>query len=148
MEPLSPQDPLHQLLGKARQVEPRANFTQNVMRAARQVPQQQSVWARFADWFFETPIRLSYTAGSLATLGLVALSLLMWSAIGTVPNQTVQVKPTASQTKQALAQAYREDMGTEPDFAADLDSMNPLTELLAQQETIPLSDSDIGLLLY
>ena len=148
MEPLSPQDPLHHLLGKAKTVEPRTNFTQNVMRAVRQVPQHQSVWSRVSDWFFEAPHKLSYAAGSLATVGIVALCMFLFSTIGTIPNQTVGVKPTATQSTQALALAYQQDMGTAQDFAADLDSTNPLTELLAQQESITLSDSDIGLLLY
>jgi len=148
MEPLSPQDPLHRLLGKAKTLEPRTNFTQNVMRAVRQVPQQQSVWSRAVDWFFEAQRKMPYIAGSLATVGVVALCLFILSAGETVPNQSITAKSATSQSTQALTLAYQQDMGTAQDFADDLDSTNPLTELLAQQESITLSDSDIGLLLY
>ena len=41
MEPLSPQDPIKHLLAQAREVEVRPNFTQNVLRAARQTPQDR-----------------------------------------------------------------------------------------------------------
>jgi hypothetical protein len=41
MEPFSPQDPLTKLLAQARKIEARSNFTQNVVRAARQTPQDR-----------------------------------------------------------------------------------------------------------
>ncbi len=51
MEPLSPNDPLWKLLGKARPVEPRSNFLPNVLREVRNTPQQTSWWSRVSEDF-------------------------------------------------------------------------------------------------
>ena len=50
MDPIPPNDPLWKLLGQSRRVEVRPNFTQNVLRAARQTPQERGWFARLRTW--------------------------------------------------------------------------------------------------
>ena len=50
MEPLTPNDPLWKLMSKARPVVPRPDFTQNVLRAARQQGQDTGWWPQISDW--------------------------------------------------------------------------------------------------
>ena len=51
MEPFTPDDPLWKLMGNARPVVPRPNFTQNVLRAARLEPQVTGWRRRLWCWW-------------------------------------------------------------------------------------------------
>src|SRR6187397_1085298 len=68
MDPLSTNDPLHTLLGKARPVEPRPNFTQNVLRAIRQVPQSLTLRERIEAWLAGLSMPRVAFAGAVAAL--------------------------------------------------------------------------------
>jgi len=139
MEPLSPQDPLHRLLGKARLVEPRGDFTQNVLRAVRQLPQRESAWERVQGWFEQLTMPRAATALTLAA-ALVLVGMAVWNP----PPPPIISAPVAVNTSSG-ADLTRP---TESDVASELDGMNQLTALLAQQDTSALTDSDIAFLLY
>src|SRR5882672_8489776 len=75
MDPFSPEDPVAKLLGKAKAVQPRPNFTQNVLRAVRQLPQQESGWERMKEtlsgWLSPRPA----LAGACALMATAMLSV-------------------------------------------------------------------------
>lgn len=150
MEPLSPQDPLHNLLGKARPVEPRPNFTQNVLRAVRQLPQKQSVWERMSAWFEDRNIPQAALAGGVAVLIVMAVLALNLQHSGSQQSVIANAKPapTPPVRQSALTKAIAQEHAEEIDFAQELDGMNQLTMALAQQDTSTLSDADLALLLY
>lgn len=156
MEPFSPQDPLHELLGRAKQVEPRPNFTQNVLRTVRNLPRRESAWERLTGWLGGVGFPRLAVAGGLAAVaiaGVVFLSAPREAAdtrgiVSTVvQTKPVQAKPAPVKAS-ALTQAVALDHAEEIDFAQELDSMNQLTKVLAQQDTGTLSDADLALLLY
>ena len=153
MEPLSPQDPLHKLLGKAKVVEPRPNFTQNVLRAVRQLPQREGVWERLAAWLGNLSAPRAAMAGGLALLACVALFALAFHSDSVSLHGSGSIahsgSSTVAQPKQsALTKAIAEEHADGLDFAQELDGMNQLTMVLAQQDTVTLSDADLALLLY
>ena len=148
MEPFSPQDPLHKLLGQAKNVEPRPNFTQNVLRTVRQLPQRESAWERVSAWFGGFGLPRVALAGGLALLVTTAIVLVNQPRHAEVTGSLV-VQTKSTPTKQsALTKAVAQDHAEEIDFAQELDSMNQLTMVLAQQDTTTLSDADLALLLY
>jgi len=143
MEPLSPQDPVSRLLGKARQPEPRPNFTQNVLRAVRQLPQQESAWDRMKDtlsrWLAPRP--LMGTACALLAVAMTGTWILKSSHNdGTQGggNVAITTQPTTGGS----------GASTEPDPVSELDQMDQFNQLLAQQDTKSLSDNDLATLLY
>ena len=150
MEPLSPEDPLHTLLGKARTVEPRPNFTQNVMRAVRQVPQEQGGWRRVQEWLTGfVPPRMAYAAAAVALAALAAVAFLQ------SPSRTGRVTVAQTPVKQATTPVPMQvvPLATAEDpldsaVASELDSVDALSVLLAQQDTSALTDNEIALLLY
>lgn len=137
MEPFSPQDPLSKLLGKAKAAEPRPNFTQNVMRAVRQLPQGQSVWERLSEWFHASPMRPSLSATCAALLAVAMTGL--WLHHKDTSNELALAE------KNAASPVFN---GTENDVATTLDQMEQFSNLLAQQDTHSMSDNDLALLLY
>ncbi len=141
MEPLSPQDPLSKLLGKAKAVESRPNFTQNVMRSVRQLPQGQTVWERMSEWFdARFSMRPVLTAACAALLAAAMTGYWLHEKDGIAPSNTVAIVENSPAPS---------SIGTaENDVAAALDQMEQLSILLAQQDTRSMSDSDLALLLY
>ena len=150
MEPLSPNDPLHTLLGKARSVEPRPNFTQNVVRAVRQVPQTQSGWSRIQEWLAGfTPPRMAYAATAVALVALVAAVYVQsppWTGGVTVVQAPANQAKTPIPVQEATGTTAEDPLDSA--VASELDSVDALSVLLAQQDTSALTDSEIALLLY
>ena len=141
MEPLSPPDPLSKLLGKAKAVEPRLNFTQNVMRSVRQLPQGQTTWERLTEWFdARFTVRPVLTA-ACAVLLAAAMTGLWLRQPGAPPlsNTVATIENPAVSPSSSTA---------ENDVATTLDQMEQFSILLAQQDTRSMSDSDLALLLY
>lgn len=143
MEPLTPNDPLWKLMGKARQVQPRGNFTQNVLRAARVVPQDRGWFARLKAWFEES--QRTVWVGAAATAVVLALA--------------VMVLPSSQQSSGTAASSQPAVVATDASFDADmaliaedyelpLDNLDHVDALIAMEDTSSLSDSDIAFLLY
>ena len=139
MEPFSPQDPLTKLLAQARNIEVRSNFTQNVVRAARQTPQDRGWLAALRAWWEETrwfaPQAKWSFASAVTGIAVVALALLQ-----TPPDTTPQVveKAVAPEAELPLLPAAETPWETAYQTEA----------LLAVEDTTQFTDSEIGFLLY
>jgi len=147
MEPFSREDPLYKILGKARMVEPRSNFTQNVLRAIRQEPLTESAWSKVKGWVTVRPL---YRAATAAVL-LTGLILSIWQI-----NTKTDAVPafahigTPSTTNTTISPLFTEEGTTITDnaVASELGNMDRLSTLLAQEDTSAFSDGEIALLLY
>lgn len=153
MEPFSKDDPLHQLLGKSRSVEPRPNFTQNVLRAVRQEPQKVGFWERCRAWLEEGGGARVLWRGSAIAAGAAVLvfSLVFWnqqtdSALPSKPVELVQVTPTTPAAP-AGGQTPAAELPVEA-VASELENLDHLRVMLAQQNTSALTDSEIASFLY
>lgn len=171
MDPLSPNDPLHKLLGKAKPVDPRPNFTQNVLRAIRQVPQKEGVWERVqALWSGMSTPRLAL-GGAVAALvaGTLMVAALQQPApqapvVAVVAEQdpapVVQSQPAPQAQPAAQPPVYNVSTAmifaatagvtpaSQPAPVAEVDDMDPMEVLLVQQDTSALTDSELALLVY
>lgn len=142
MNPLEPQDPLWKLLGKGREVDVRPNFVQNVVREARQTPQERGWWVGLRAWWVEAsgvvPIgRLVAGVAVLLVFGMVAVSGLKESAVE-VPVVVAGPESSAAAGEAPLV----------PEVETQLESLDYLDELLALEDTSVLSDREIAYLLY
>lgn len=140
MEPLEPNGPLWKLLGKAKPVEPRPNFTQNVLRAARQTPQSRGWWARLTEWFQDSPSTLSRAA--IGVMAAVALTVVLAAQFRTSDTPATMVAQPLLPTASIVAEA--------PLLAVEsqLESVDEVSMLLALEDTSTLTDSEINFLLY
>ena len=145
MEPLSPNDPLHTLLGKAKAVEPRPNFTQNVMRAILQMPQTEGLWQRVQEWL--GGLTMPRLAVAAAALVIVALSVMaLWKPAAETPASPVVVQQN---TEPVIVPAVVDEMLYSMTTEEPMDSaVAHEFVLLAQEDTSALTDSEIALLLY
>lgn len=150
MEPFSKDDPLHKLLGKARAVEPRPNFTQNVLRAVRQEPQRLGFWERCRVWLEQNDGARSFCRGALAAAAVVTLSLVVWKQTGNPSGNSMGLvsAPGAPKTSVEAGEAPAAEMPVEAIVASELDTLDHLSVMLAQQDTSALTDSDIASFLY
>jgi len=138
MEPFSPQDPLGRLLGRARPVEPRPNFTQNVLRAARQLPQRMSLRERLAEWCASVSRPALAGACAVVAAGLLALQ--------TVRNGNgTDVSPSGRANSVAAVEGASDG---EADVATALDNMDQLSTLLAHTDARTMTDTEVAFLLY
>ncbi|HCN31409.1 MAG TPA: hypothetical protein DIT64_22440 [Verrucomicrobiales bacterium] len=142
MDPLNPNDPLWKLLGKARPVKARPNFTQNVLRAARQTPQEHGWLAALRAW---------WSGGEKAPAGLI------WAAAAVVLAALVVFMPeekNASEIAGRTAPAMVEPLLLESDFPliegyeTEWENLEQMGALLAVQDTALLTDKEIHFLLY
>ena len=148
MEPISPNDPLWKLLGQAEKVKPRPNFTQNVLRAARQTPQEQGWFVRVRAWL-GTPSQIALR-GAFAAAALVALALVIerpWqqpnASYSGLAQTQVSLKPAIVEAPATEAEA-----AAEPEVSTEWESMEKFDALLAVEDTSELTDREIHLLLY
>ena len=142
MEPLDPNDSLWKLLGKARPVDPRPNFTQNVLRAARQTPQSRGWWAKVSEWLQDSPSALPRMAVGAAVA--VAMALVVATQFrGGDASSTLAV---AGGSEPVLVATAVEP----PLFAVEtqMESVYQVGALLALEDTSTLTDSEINFLLY
>ncbi len=140
MEPLSPNDPLWNLLGQAKPAEPRPNFAQNVVRAARQTPQERGWFARLRGWWREAPLA-GGLAWAAAAVALAATALWVHEPAG-APAVTAS-KPAAVESAAAEA-----DFPLVPGFETEWENLEQMGDLLVVNDTSLLTDSEIHLLLY
>ena len=146
MNPMEPHDPLWKLLGKGRKVEVRPNFTQNVVRLARNTEQERGWWAGFKAWW-QDAVAL-YPAGRLAAVAaaVALMAGLAWMA-------ATQPGPADPVVAEAPAVAEKEvvpavEVPLVPEVETQLESLDYLDELLALEDTSGLSDREIAFLLY
>lgn len=141
MEPLEPNDPLWKVLGKARPVEPRPNFTQNVLRAARQTPQIRGWWAVVSGWF-------SDHSTSLPRMALTAAAVVVVAAFVTFQFRSEQSLSSVASVPTSVAP---DATVAEPPILAvetQLESIEQVGALLALEDTSTLTDREINFLLY
>lgn len=154
MEPLTPNDPLWKVLGQARPVEPRPNFTQNVVRLARQTPQERGWMARLKGWWQErdsAPAGLAWAAvAAAAVLGTAAFVYLPEEA-GPLPQVVItapDVPVTMPQEAPAAVASTDLDFPLIPEFETEWKNLEQVGDLLAVHDTSLLTDSEINILLY
>ena len=145
MEPLSPQDPIAKLLAQARSVEVRASFAQNVVRAARQTPQDRGWLAGLRLWWEDVACaapgaKWAWATGTVATIALALVIFQTQPASETHVAQQEAPVPAVVQVPDLplLPQA------AETPWEATFDTQ----ALLAVDDTSQLTDSEIGFLLY
>lgn len=138
MEPFSPQDPLRQLLGQARDVEVRPNFTQNVVRLARQTPQDCGWLASLRAWWQENTALggLSVAGGAVAALVLAFVFM--------QPDQPVLIVKAPVEPAPAVFDESPLPAETEAAWESSLHT----EALLAVEDSSQLTDSEISFLLY
>lgn len=145
MDPLTPNDPLWKLLGEARKVEVRGNFTANVLRAARNTPQDKGCLASLLA-MVRGQSSVSWLRPAMA-LALVALITgVVW-----LPQQPPQPRASLSVTASApeTPALSDEDMALiANDVDIALEGMNHLDTLVAMEDTSALTDTEIAFLLY
>jgi len=142
MEPLSPQDPIAKLLAQARSVEVRANFAQNVARAARQTPQDRGWLAALRPWWEDVSFAAPAAKWAFATVTVAAMALAL---------VIFQTQPAAETqlAKQEVPAMAAPDLTLLPEAAeTPWEATFDTQALLAVDDTSQLTDSEIGFLLY
>ena len=142
MEPLTPNDPLWKLMSKARPVVPRPDFTQNVLRAARQQGQDTGWWPQISDWL--AAWRRPLMVGAAAVAGVVLACLVPYQ--GAIPSAPVVAVAAVAPAPPAVDAAMAEIV--EEDFSLPLDSLDHMDALVAMEDTSSLTDAEIQFLLY
>ena len=145
MDPFTPNDPVWKLLGRARPVEPRTDFAQNVMRAARNTPQQRGWWphlqASVGAWLagLQRPALIAAAALVVATMAAVWFEQ-------PAENVAVVVQVPAQNTIQTVAD---DDLALiADDLDIPLEGLNHMDALVAMDDTSSLTDTEIAFLLY
>jgi len=147
MNPLEPNDPLWQLLGMSREAKVRGNFVQNVVREARNTPQDRGlfvavkVWARGETRGEVAWLRPGLALGALALLGWVSLNLGS-TGPSEVAVQAEVATPVMSAEEEAMIQ-LADAMPTMP-----LETINEMDALLAMDDAAVLTDTELAFLLY
>lgn len=146
MEPFSPNDPLWKLLGKARPVEPRSNFLPNVLREARNTPQQNSWWSRVNEnvsvWLasLQRPALMGMAAFVIVAL---VVTLLERPVAETSDTVTPVAKATVMQPLADEEMALIAD-----DLSLPTAGLDHMEALVAMEDTSSLTDNEIAFLLY
>jgi hypothetical protein len=133
MEPFSPQDPIRKLLDQAREVEVRPNFTQNVVRLARQTPQDRGWLAGLRAWWQENTM-----LGGLSVAGTAVAALMMAFVI-------LQPEPAAVIVEVPV---IMDELPLLPETEAAWESPLQTEALLAVEDSSQFTDSEISFLLY
>lgn len=142
MEPLSPQDPIAKLLAQARAVEVRSNFAQNVVRSARQTPQDRGWLAALRIWWEDVSFAAPAAKWAFATVTVAAMALAL-VIFQTQPATEAQV------AQQRVPVIAAPDLPLLPEAAeTPWEATFDTQALLAVDDTSQLTDSEIGFLLY
>ncbi|MDZ4402121.1 hypothetical protein [Prosthecobacter sp.] len=140
MEPFSPQDPLTKLLAQARKIEARSNFSQNVVRAARQTPQDRGWLAAVRAWWEDVSYAPAAGRWALAA-GAAAAIALTFAVLQTQPEVAPQI---VEQTITIPAP----EVPLLPAAETPWETAYQTEALLAVEDTTQFTDSEIGFLLY
>lgn len=136
MEPFSPQDPVAKLLAQARRIEARSNFTQNVVRAARQTPQDRGWLAALRAWWEDLACAPAAGRWVLAA-GATAAIVLTFVVLHTQPSTPTQ-----------LVEMSAPELPLLPASETPWETAYQTEALLALDDTSQFTDSEIGFLLY
>lgn len=140
MEPFSPQDPMTKLLAQARRIEARSNFTQNVVRAARQTPQDRGWLASLRAWWED--VSYAPAAGRWALAAGAAAAIALTFAV-------MQMQPEAAPQTQVVEQTILiPEVPLLPAAETPWEAAYQTEALLAVEDTTQFTDSEIGFLLY
>lgn len=145
MEPLSPNDPLWDVLGKAKPVKPRPNFAQNVVRQARQTPQERGLLAQLKGWWLESGTAKSGFAWAAVA---AAVALAATTALVSPGPQESYSSLAAVSPASVSSQAADTEFPLVPEFETEWKNLEQVGDLLAVNDTSLLTDSEINLLLY
>lgn len=157
MEPLDPNDPLWKILGRTRPPEVRPQFVANVVRAARNTPQQRSWWMRWRAWWAELSLPLGAPGGRVfaSAVAVVALVWLGLVVLGPVAEESPMIVEESSPSIElgGLANAGEPwrtmgEVPLVPEVETQLESLDYLDALLAVEDTSGFTDSEIAYLLY
>jgi hypothetical protein len=144
-------------------VEPRPNFTQNVMRAIRQMPQSSGFWERARAWWGGLTMPRMAVAGVAAALivgGLVVVATQQHDPQSPVVAQQVQAPVVQAQVQQqpvqspiyhvsaAMILAATAEVAPPAASTAERDDLDPMGLLLVQEDSSALTDSELALLVY
>ena len=143
MEPLSPQDPVAKLLAQAGAVEVRTNFAQNVVRAARQTPQDRGWLAALRSWWEDVSFAAPAAKWAFATVTVATLALAL-VIFQTQPASETQIAKQDAPPVVAVPDLPLLAAAAETPWEATFDTQ----ALLAVDDTSQLTDSEIGFLLY
>ncbi len=143
MEPLTPNDPLWNVLGQAKPVKPRPNFVQNVIREARQTPQEHGWLAGLKGWWLERESGGSSLAWAAAVVLLAAGVTALWQSESGGPS----VSPQASVSVTPDHVLSEEELFLSG-FERELKKLHAESELVAVQDTSELTATEIRMLLY
>jgi hypothetical protein len=147
MDPLTPNDPLWKLLGEAREVEVRGNFTANVLRAARNTPQDKS-WLAGLRAIMRGESSMAWLRPAALAMAVVVL---VAGGLAWLPTQALQPQASlaVTTTTPATPALSDEDMALiANDVDLALEGMNHLDILVAMEDTSALTDTEIAFLLY
>lgn len=143
MEPLTPNDPLWNVLGQAKPVKPRPNFVQNVVRAARQTPQEHGWLVSLKAWWQGR----QSVGGSLAWAAVVVLLAagvsVLWQSESEGPSALTQESVSVIHD-----QVLSEEELFLSSFERELKKLHAESELVAVQDTSELTATEIRMLLY
>lgn len=157
MEPFDPQDPLTKLLAQARRIEVRSNFTQNVVRAARQTPQDRGLLASLRAWWRETsaPVGRWAFAGGITAAIILTVAVLQMQPETTTPQMAQNAPIPAPVVVPAVDPApvlelaeTETGMPALPAAESAWESSYQTEALLAVEDTSQFTDSEISFLLY
>lgn len=145
MEPFSPHDPIQKLLALAREVEVRPNFTQNVLRAARNTPQDRGWLAALRAWWQENTLTGGLTVAGAAAAA-VAFAFVLMQPATTTPQAVADAVPAPASS--AVDLSFVDNMPLSPETEADWESSLQTGSLLAIEDASLLTDTQISSLLY
>ncbi len=143
MEPLSPNDPLWNVLGQAKPVKPRPNFVQNVVREARLTPQEHGWLASLKIWWQERESVSGSLAWAAAVVLLVAGVTALWQTASEGPSVIQQERVSLTHDH-----VLSEEELFLSSFERELKKLQAESELVAVQDTSELTATEIRMLLY
>lgn len=157
MEPLDPNDPLWKILGQTRPPEVRPQFVANVVRAARNTPQERSWWMRLRAWWAQIALPMGVPSGRILASAVAAVALVWLGLVALNPMEVESPSIVAESSPNlelgGLANAGEpwrtiREVPLVPEVETQLESLDYLDALLAVEDTSGFTDSEIAYLLY
>lgn len=145
MEPFGPNDPLTKLLGQARPVEPRPSFVRDLVREARQTPQERGWMGRLKGWLAGGESSVTPLAWAAAAVAMTALVVFNLPESARPGMEVVKAQPPAVLDAPRSAEPEASPL---PEVEAQWTTLERVDALVAVQDTSELTDREIAFLLY